>query len=158
MPIDSKCQGEYPARISSLYAYAPRRDSVVAFSTPAICTLPNGCELTGGQPPASVPAGERPRQTYLRGLVPYPNSVRPSVACQTRTPRRMFPGAGPPASGWRAHQAGSRIPGFSKRRSTKTKKRLKGSLSEPIKISASRAIGRLRPDAVEKLPEKETAK
>jgi len=158
MPIDSKCQGEYPARISSLYAYAPRRDSVVAFSTPATCTLPNGCELTGGQPPASVPAGERPRQTHLRALFPTRIVSAQASLAKHGLPERMFPGAGPPASGWRAHQAGSRIPGFSKRRSTKTKKRLKGSLSEPIKISASRAIGRLRPDAVEKLPEKETAK
>jgi hypothetical protein len=151
--VKENIRHEYP-----LYTYAPRRDSVVAFSTPTTCTLPNGCELTGGQPQPSVPGPRRPTPDTSLRLVPYPHGVRPSVACQTWTSRRIFASSRPRASGCRAHQAGSRIPGFSKRRGTKTKRRLKEPLFEPIKISASRVIGRLRPDAVETLPKKETAK
>ena len=84
--VDSKCQGEYPARISSLYAYAPRRSSVVAFPTPTTCTPPDGSELTGGQPQRPVPARGRPRRTHLVGaFFPTLHGVRPSLACQTWT-------------------------------------------------------------------------
>jgi hypothetical protein len=74
---DSKCQGEYPARISSLYAYAPRRSSVVAFPTPTTCTA------TDGQPQRPVPARGRRRRTHLGAFFPTLHGVRPSLACQT---------------------------------------------------------------------------
>jgi hypothetical protein len=96
MPVplraDGECQREYPARISSLYAYAPRRNSVAAFSTRATSASLCGPELAGRQPQPPIPATRSTSRAHLPALaIPASYDIRPSLHGQPWTARADVP-------------------------------------------------------------------
>jgi hypothetical protein len=120
--VDGEYQGEYQARISSLYADAPRRNSMVAFPTPTTSTPPCASEsVQAGATSDSSRTKSTPGTSSRLGgpcLVWSPSKLaRPNMVPPIR--RSKVP-ARPQVSGAPTRQ-GSQIPGSPQTRGTKTK-------------------------------------